>query len=217
MPKATLHLIVDGRTPIDAVAAALAAGVDVIQLRDRSSAARDLYQQAQSLLPEIRSAKAGLIVNDRLDVGLAVAATGVHLAGRSLAPQVARTVAGELLLGASVHSLPDALAIAPWVDYLTFGPIFATASHPGQLGAGLVALAEVVRSVPCPVLAIGGIGPANAASVVTAGASGVVVISAILQAENVARATADLRQSLDLGPDPMRADPALIKGGRLRW
>lgn len=214
MVRASLHLIVDGRTPVDSVLAALASGVDVIQLRDRSAAAKDLWQQAQDLLPAIRRAKAGLIINDRMDVAQAMAASGVHLGGRSLPPKVARLLCSGLLLGASVHNLGDAEEIAPWVDYLTFGSIFPSPSHPNQPGAGLGALAEVVQAVPCPVLAIGGIGPTNAADVIRAGASGVVVISALLHAKDVAEATGRLRQALDLA-DPLRPDPVLVKGGVL--
>ncbi len=213
--KASLHLIVDGRTSLSSVRAALASGVDVVQLRDRSAAAKDLWQLAQDLLPALRVAQAGLIINDRLDVAQVVAASGVHLAGRSLAPQLARPLAAGLVLGASVHSVKEAEAIAPWVDYLTFGSIYPTQSHPKQPEAGLQALADVAKAVPCPVLAIGGIGPKNAEDVIRAGASGVVVISSLLGAQDVGEAARQLRRALDAAPDPRHPDPVLVKGGVL--
>lgn len=211
--RASLHLIADRRTAGAQIRSAVTGGVDVVQLRDKGASAIDLWQQAQAIWPMIRDSGRTLLINDRLDVALAVGAGGVHLGGRSLSAAVARPLAPGLVLGASVHSLSEAEALEAAVDYLTFGQVFPSASHPGQPAKGLAALAAVVEGVSRPVLAIGGIQPENVASVLAAGASGVVVISAVLGSSDVAAASRRLRQALDACPDPLRSDPCLSRQG----
>ncbi len=210
---ASFHLIVDRTTPEKDLLAALSGGVDVVQLRDKGASALDLYERARAVLPMIEDHGARLFINDRLDVALAVAASGAHLGGRSLPPAVARRLAPGLLLGTSVHSLAEAKNLAGWADYLTFGQVFPSLSHPGQAAAGLEGLSAVAAAVSCPVLAIGGVSADNAAAVLAAGAAGVVVISAVLATADVAAAARRLRQVLDRCPDPVRPDPATLGGG----
>ncbi|MCL5046186.1 MAG: thiamine phosphate synthase, partial [Actinobacteria bacterium] len=146
-----------------------------------------------------RRAGAGFLVNDRLDVALAAGADGVHLAKRSLPPAAVRPLLRPgMILGCSVHSLEEAVAAAEGgAGYLTFGHVYPTSSHPGQPPRGVSELARVVRAVPVPVLAIGGITPDNAGPVLATGCAGIVVISAILSESDPARAARVLREAVD--------------------
>lgn len=173
------------------VAAAVGGGVRLVQLRDRDLPARELLRLGQALLAPVRAGGAALVVNDRVDVALALGADGVHLGAGSLPLAEARRVVGAgLLIGVSVHSLKEAiLAESQGADYLVLGTIFETRSHPGKPAAGVSLVAEVTATVRLPVLAIGGITPANAASVMVRGAAGVAVIGAIQSAEDVQAAT----------------------------
>jgi thiamine-phosphate pyrophosphorylase len=197
-----LHLITDARLSRSAllasVAAAAEAGVDWVHVRDPAASARALAALAQEVIAVCRPRRVRVAVNDRLDVALAVGADGVQLGERSLPVAIARPIAGSLRIGASVHSLEAAMtAAAAGADWLTFGHIFATASHPDEEPRGLATLATVARSVPVPVIAIGGVGPERVADALAAGAAGVAVISAILMAPDRTAATIALRRALD--------------------
>jgi thiamine-phosphate pyrophosphorylase len=195
LPTPILCLVTDcsaclGRPLDQVVAIAVGAGVSMVQLRDRNASARQLLELGRSLLPIVRRAGAVLVVNDRLDVASALGADGVQLGVGSLSVRDARRVAGGMLLGVSVHSLEESVrAEMEGADYLVLGTIFETRSHPGKPPAGLPLVADVVASVGIPVVAIAGINPSNAASLMDAGASGVAVITTILSAEDVAEAT----------------------------
>ena len=137
-----------------------------------------------------------LLINDRLDVALALDAAGVHLAGHSLPTAVARRVLGAgKLLGVSTHSVEEACCAAKdGADFIVFGPVFTTPSKvvygPPQ---GLQHLRTVIRAVRIPVLAIGGIDHTNLSQVVQAGAYGVAMIRAVLAAPDPYKATQQLR------------------------
>jgi thiamine-phosphate pyrophosphorylase len=158
------------------VAAALAVlprGSAAVQLRAKQLTGRALYDAAHKLVEVTRTHSAPLLINDRADIALTVGAAGVHLPEQGLWPAAARGWLGQrLLLGASTHSL--AAAVAAWrggVDYVTFGPVYATVSKVA-LGAplGLAALAEVVRALPIPVFALGGVDAKRAPACVAVGA-----------------------------------------------
>ena len=169
---------------LEKIAAASAAWVDLIQLREKDLSASSLAALARRALrlhPPPR-----LLLNDRLDVALSTHCAGVHLSERSLPVSEARRIINDahfdqphpFLVGVSCHSLDAALvAVSAGADYMFFGPVFATPSKasfgPPQ---GLARLAEVCRSVSIPVLAIGGITLQNASSCMTAGASGLAAI-----------------------------------------
>lgn len=209
MARAALHLITDRQAApalVAAVAAALRGGVDWVQVRDKSAAAAELYQLACALRDACRAAGAGLLVNDRLDVALAADADGVHLAKKSLPVAAARRLLPPgRLLGASVHSVEEAVAAArAGADYVTFGSVFPTRSHPGRPPTGLDALAAAVAAVDVPVLAIGGITPENVAAVLATGAAGVAVISSVLLAADPAAAAARLREAMERAPGAPR-------------
>lgn len=189
-----------------AVAAATAGGVDGVQLRAKELPARDLLARAVVLSQMCRALGAHFVVNDRLDVALLVGAHGVHLGERALPPGEARRLLPPPgLIGASVHSLAGAqTAAAAGADYVTFGNVFPTATHPGRRGAGVDALAAVVRAVNIPVLAIGGINTENAAQVLATGCAGIAVISSILGQPDPQAAAQALRHILDQQTLPPR-------------
>lgn len=167
-------------------AAAVHPLVDYIHLRNNALPARELLQLAAKLLRAgVPAAK--LVVNDRVDVALAIGAH-IQLAGHSLPAAAVRALAPDRRLGCSVHSAEEAEAAAEQgADYALFGHIFDSASKAGLPGRGLAALAETVRRCPVPVIAIGGITPDNAASVIGSGASGIAVLSGLYAAPDPVR------------------------------
>jgi len=193
-----LCLITDPTVPNlpEIVETALAAGVTMLQLRGHQLSAAELYVLALQLRSRCRQYGAAFIINDRLDVGLAVEADGFQLGKRSLALHAARQVVGtRYLLGASVHSLEEAQAtVAEGADFLLAGTIFASPSHPGEPTSGPGLLHAIKQAFPsCFVLAVGGITVATARQAMEAGANGVAVISAILGAKDVKKAVEEIK------------------------
>jgi thiamine-phosphate pyrophosphorylase len=173
------------------VEACLEAGLRGLQLREKDLQVRDLLALALGLREATRRRGARLLVNDRADVALAAGADGVQRTHESLPVATLRAIWPAGLVGASVHSLADAIAAtAEGADFLVFGPVFDTPSKraygPPQ---GLEALRRVSGETARPVLAIGGITPGRVREVLAAGAAGVAVISAILAAERPGDAT----------------------------
>jgi thiamine-phosphate diphosphorylase len=154
--------------------AAAAHGATLVQLRDPEATVRRLEQEASSLLS---GSPLPVLVSSRVDLALATGAAGVHLPENDLPVAAARALLGGGLLGRSVHSVAAARqAAAEGADYLLFGPVFETASHPGRPARGLAALEEVAAAVPVPVLAIGGIDAERARACREAGAAGFAAI-----------------------------------------
>lgn len=181
--------------------AAVAGGVNMVQLRDKDMPSGRLFQLAQDLR-QATQGKALLIINDRIDVALAVGADGVQLGEEALPVEAARKLAGSaLLIGRSVHSLEGAAAAEQaGASFLVVGTIFPTGSHPGAPPAGLSLLAQVGRAVRIPFLAIGGVEAANVGAVLAQGASGAAVISAILAQPDPETAARALRQAMSSVP-----------------
>src|SRR6266851_3453787 len=181
-----------GRTLEEVVTAAARGGAGAIQLREKDLSARDLYALGARVQAAISPYGVPLLINDRLDVALALDAAGVHLAGHSLPTAAARRVLGAgKLLGVSTHSVEEACCAAKdGADFIVFGPVFTTPSKvaygPPQ---GLQLLTTVVRAVSIPVIAIGGIDHTNLPQVVHAGAYGVAMIRAVLAAPDPSKAT----------------------------
>jgi thiamine-phosphate pyrophosphorylase len=195
-----LYLVTDrkqtgGRDLAEVVAQALAGGVRAIQLREKDLQTVEVYRLAERLLALTRETGAALIVNDRVDVAMALGADGVHLARKSLPPKDARALVGPgMLLGISCHSMEDVReAVEGGVDFLVLGPIFETPSK-APYGAPLTpAILRQAREVcDLPMLAIGGVNATRVPEVIQAGADGVAVISAVLTAPDPAAATRDL-------------------------
>jgi thiamine-phosphate pyrophosphorylase len=164
---------------IEQVTAAARAGVHLIQIRERDLDAASLTAIAARAVQAVRGTSSRVLINDRIDVALAVGAHGVHLRGDSVpAWRARRIVPGGFLLGRSVHSLAEAsrMTEAGGLDYLLFGNVFETTSKPDLAGAGASTLSAIARATPLPVLAVGGITVERMDSVARAGASGFAAI-----------------------------------------
>ncbi len=182
--KPVLSLITDRRrldppgedALVARVAAAAAAGVHLVQVRERDIEAGALLQLVRRCVEAV-AGRARVLVNDRLDVALAAGAHGVHLRGDSMpAQRVRRMVPSGFIIGRSVHSLDEVRRDDGCADYLLFGTVFQTMSKPGRPGAGIALLRDAVVASPVPVLALGGVTLARAATVAATGAAGVAAI-----------------------------------------
>lgn len=194
----SLYLITDrqqlpeGRTLVETVRAALEGGVRAVQLREKDLVAAELYPLALELRSLTREFGARLLLNDRIDIALAVEADGVHLGGHSLPTATARALLGpDMLLGVSTHNLDEiSLATSSGADFVTFGPVFATPSKlPFGAPVGLPALAEACASSPLPLFALGGVQKQHLSALHLAGCHRVAVISAIIAAADPGTAT----------------------------
>jgi thiamine-phosphate pyrophosphorylase len=188
-----------GRPLLSVLAQALRAGSPAIQLRERDLCAKELLALADEIRQLAGPRGSQLVINDRLDVALSVEGAGVHLRSDSLPLPVARRLIGaHRLLGASVHSVSEAVqAEAGGADYVVFGPIYETPSkHMYGPPLGLSKLEEAARAVRVPIVGIGGVTAAHARDMRAAGAFGVAVISAILGAEDAEAATRALLDAL---------------------
>ena len=201
-----LYLVTDrprtaGRPLLDVIEQALQGGVDAVQVREKDLPASELVDLARRVRTLCRRYGARLLINDRVDVALAVGADGVHLPVDSFSPAEARQLLGAgALIGASTHSEAEArAAVAGGADFIVFGPVFDTPSK-RALGApvGLEALATVSHGSAIPVLAIGGITADRVASVRRCGAQGIAVIGAILEAADPRAAATELRAALQM-------------------
>lgn len=176
---------------------ALLGGITAVMVREKKMDTKGLFEFASSAHALTKAANAALIINDRLDIALTVEAEGIHLGWRSLPLDYVRCVCGpDRLIGVSTHSPEEALrSQEAGVDYITFGPVFPTPSKEGLVEVqGLEGIAQVRGDgLTIPLVGLGGIDSTNAAEVRKAGATGVAVIRAIIDAEcpkNAAQALA---------------------------
>jgi thiamine-phosphate pyrophosphorylase len=154
---------------------AITKGATVVQLRAPHLTARELEREAGALVPK---ASVPVVVSSRCDVALAAGAAGVNLPERDISVAEARALMGQRLVGRSVHSIESAVAAErEGADYVIFGPVWPSPSHPEEKSQGIGALAEVARSVRVPVLAIGGVTSERAEECARAGAAGYAAIT----------------------------------------
>ncbi|MFC7188085.1 thiamine phosphate synthase [Halorubrum yunnanense] len=190
-----------GRDTETVVEAALAGGVDAVQLREKDASDATRYEVGERVRELTADAGAPLIVNDRVDVAAAVDADGVHLGQSDLPVAVAREQLGEeAVVGVSASTVDQARAAeAAGADYLGVGAVYGTDSKDvsgDRNGIGTERVAAVADAVDVPTIGIGGIDASNAAPVVEAGAAGVAALSAITAAEDPEAATAALREAV---------------------
>jgi thiamine-phosphate pyrophosphorylase len=181
-PITDKHL--SGLSHAEQVARLIEGGASLIQLRDKDAAPQQFYREAAAALQIARDHNARLIINDRVDIALALKADGVHLGQNDLPVEAARSLLGKhAIIGFSTHNLQQAKsATAMPVDYIAFGPVFQTSTkeNPDPV-AGLSALREVRAIVASlPLVAIGGITLANAVEVLRAGADALAMIAELL-------------------------------------
>ena len=203
--RLALHVLTDrewsrGRDMLSVASAALDGGATVIQLRDKIASTRVLIEEGLALRALTRERGALLIVNDRVDVALAVEADGAHVGQDDMPAGLARQLLGpDRILGVSAPNMEEAEeAVAGGADYLGVGPIFPSL---GKADAGPATggelLTELARRYTTPLVAIGGITAENATEVVRAGACGVAVITAVVYAEDITAASRQLRLAVD--------------------
>lgn len=177
------------------VQAACAGGADVVQLRDKTLSARELFRLAKDLQAICDRTGTIFILNDRVDVALAADVDGVHVGQEDLPVRVVREMLGhKKRIGCSTHSTAQALAaVGDGADYVSCGPLFATPTKPDYAPVGLALLKEYSQLIRIPVVAIGGIDATNAAQAVAAGADRVAVVRAVSGAADVEGAARELK------------------------
>ena len=196
----SLYLVTDrhqtgGRLLVPLLREAIAAGLRAVQLREKDLATRPLLLLAEEVLRLTREHGAWLLINDRVDLTMALGADGVHLRSDSLPVSVARRLLGpDRVIGVSAHSADEVVqAESEGADFAVLGPVYDTSSKLAfGPSIGLPPIQEASRRCRMPVFAIGGITAPRVREVRRAGASGVAVISSILTAECVSSATRDL-------------------------
>ncbi len=178
------------------------AGVDLIQLREKDLACRELLGLVESAVEVCRGSKTRIVVNDRLDMAIAAGAHGVHLGGQSAPPEaVRRHVDKDFLVGVSCHSMQESLkAEAGGADYILLGPIFDTPSkRPYGPPLGLNKLSEVAKRIRIPVLALGGITVGRVRPCIEAGAAGIAGIRLFQEGPSPADRVRELREQFRQG------------------
>ena len=210
----TLYLITDdgyleGRDWLKAIEDAIKGGVTIVQYRSKnlSKTTREMYEELLQLRELTKRYNVPLIVNDRIDLALAVDADGVHIGQDDLPAEVVRKILGkEKIIGISTHSIEEVKAANNLpVDYIAFGSIFRTPTKEKPLVVGTGLLKEAKEVAKKPLVAIGGLMPYNVEEVIKVGVDGVAVISAILgfqdtfkSAESIKRAIERTRRELKL-------------------
>lgn len=195
---------------IDTVRFAIKGGVDTVQLREKDLSSNELFKLASDLKEITTELNAGLIINDRPDIMLAVGADGTHIGKRSMPIKEVRKIIGDKkLIGFSAHNLQEAEhAQNEGADYISISPVFATSSKKGinvnQKQAqpepiGPEAIKKIKKTVHCPVIALGGINEDNIDKVLENGADGVAVVSSILLAPDPFLAARRLSKKLENG------------------
>ena len=162
---------------VEVAARAAAGGASMIQVRAKALETRELVALVRDVIAVARGVP--VLVNSRADVAMACGAQGVHLPSDGLAANAIRSIApAGFLIGVSCHTVEELVrAEREGADFAVYGPVFATASHPGAAPVGLGALANAVRAVRMPIYALGGVTEQNAPLCIAAGAAGVAGIS----------------------------------------
>jgi thiamine-phosphate pyrophosphorylase len=194
LANARLYLVCPAR-PRAWLQAAVEGGVDLLQLRDKDLDDDGIVQAAR----EFKATGALFILNDRPDLVAACEADGVHVGQDDATPSQARAAVGpDRIVGRSTHEPAQALAAQadPDVDYLAVGPVHATPTKPGRPAAGLAYVETAAKTISKPWFAIGGLNQTNVHEVTARGASRIVVVRAITEADDPARAARELREAL---------------------
>ena len=194
-PDYSIYLVTDdgclqGRALLDCVREALESGVTLVQYRAKTASSAEMYAEALQLKALCDSFNVPLIINDRLDIAMAVGAAGVHLGQDDLPCAVARKLLGEdYIIGVSAHNPAEAkAALQSGADYLGCGAVFGTATKADVKKLGTEGLAAICREKGLPVVGIGGVTADNYREVRAAGADGAAIVSGILAQPDI-RAT----------------------------
>lgn len=196
-PDYSIYLVTDdgclqGRALIDCVREALEGGVTLVQYRAKTASSAEMYAEALQLKALCDSFNVPLIINDRLDIAMAVGAAGVHLGQDDLPCAAARRILGEdYIIGVSAHNPAEAkAALQSGADYLGCGAVFGTATKADVKKLGTDGLAAICKAKGLPVVGIGGVTADNYRDVRAAGADGAAIVSGILEQPDI-RATVE--------------------------
>ncbi|MFA5180884.1 MAG: thiamine phosphate synthase [Syntrophales bacterium] len=218
-----LYLVTDrnlcgGRSLGEVVLAAVRGGAACVQLREKDLPTRSFVEEARSIKELLAPFKVPMIINDRIDVALAVAAEGVHIGQEDMPYPLARRILGRgIIIGLSVETWDDVEQAEKWdVDYLGVSPVFETPTKTDTRGSwGLEGIARIRAYSRHPLIAIGGLNAANAGAAMQAGADGIAVVSAICAVPDAFRAAQELSGIIDENtsspqPSPLEAEGEMI-------
>lgn len=196
----TLYLCTDRKlmstnTLEEAVEQAILGGCSLIQLREKQSSSRELFEMAKRIKAITDRYRVPLIINDRIDIALAVDAAGVHLGQEDIPAKEARRIMGEeKVIGVSARTVELARkAVEDGADYLGVGAMFATNTKGNAKVIGKEKLKEIRAAVSIPIVAIGGINHSNAAQLVDTGINGLAVVSSVIGASDIQAAARKMR------------------------
>lgn len=195
----TCQQLSEGRTNLQVLDAVLAGGAKIIQLREKHWEKRYLYEMALEFRKRTRNHGALLIINDHVDLALAAGADGVHLGQEDLPLKAARRIAPRLIIGASTHSLQEALqAEEDGADYVNIGPIFPTMTkETAQPCIGPEGIREIGPRLTVPFTTMGGIHMENLSQVMEAGARRVAMVTGVTRAPDICRRIRRLRRIIN--------------------
>ncbi|TDL89881.1 thiamine phosphate synthase [Vibrio vulnificus] len=180
------------------IAESVSGGVSIVQLREKNNSSLSFYKKASALKQLLNELSIPLIINDRVDIALAVGADGIHIGQDDLPlPVVKKMVPEDMIVGVSVSTLEEALeAERNGADYIGVGSVFPTKTKQDATLMALEDLGEICRSVSIPAVAIGGITADNISALSDSGLSGTAVVSAIMNADNPKTASESLLKTI---------------------
>ncbi|MBN2062544.1 MAG: thiamine phosphate synthase [Deltaproteobacteria bacterium] len=198
----SLYLVTDrglsrGRPTIEIVKSAVRGGVTVVQLREKHITTKEYIREALEIKGFLNEKNIPLIINDRIDIAMAVEADGVHIGQNDMPLETAKNILkGSMLIGVSVESVEDAIeADIAGADYISVSPVFPTPTKTDTAPAlGLEGIARISALIKKPVIGIGGINKMNCAEVIRSGANGISVVSAVCSAEDPELAARELKE-----------------------
>ena len=196
-----LYFITDSRltrkTVLEDVKSAIRAGVKIIQYREKEKSTGDMIKEAKEISELCKKNNVLFIINDRVDIALAVDADGVHLGNKDMTYSIARKILGsKKIIGLTVHNIREAVeAERIGADYVGVSPIFETKTKlDAGRPAGLKLIKDIKKAIKIPFVAIGGINENNLGSVIEAGARSIAAISAIVTKDNVEKECKKFRE-----------------------
>ncbi len=202
-PNLTLYLVTDDRyfqdrDLVSTIEFAIKGGITALQYRFKNKSTRQMYEELLVLRELTQRYNVQLVVNDRVDLALAVSADGVHVGQEDLPPDVVRKLVGDkMFIGYSVNSVDKLKEVEHLpIDYIGFGSVYETTTKANYKLVGIEGLRQAVKLTSKPIVAIGGITHYRVAEVLSAGAKGIAVVSAILGFEDVEKATRSLVEAM---------------------
>ena len=197
----SVYLVTDHRNTNDEeflniIEEAIKGGTTIVQLREKTASTKEFYQLALKVKEITSKYDVSLLINDRIDIALAVDSDGVHIGQDDMPADIARKIIGkDKILGVSASTVAEAKkAEADGADYIGSGAVFPTATKDDADSVSKLQLKEIVYSIDIPVVAIGGITLENAASLKDTGIAGFSVVSAIMSADNPREASQKLKE-----------------------